>query len=40
MVATPLIYIVDKDKKIIAKKLAAEHAAELLKAYDKQDKKP
>lgn len=38
--ATPLVYIVDKDKKIIAKKIASEYVVDLLKALEKQEKKP
>ncbi|WP_317899473.1 thioredoxin-like domain-containing protein [Aurantibacillus circumpalustris] len=38
--STPLIYVLDKDKKIIAKKIASEYVGDLLKALDKQEKKP
>jgi thiol-disulfide isomerase/thioredoxin len=38
MSSTPLIYILDRDKKIIAKKMASENVVEILKAYDKQAK--
>lgn len=38
--STPLIYVLDKDKKIIAKKIASEYVVDMIRAYDKQDKKP
>jgi thiol-disulfide isomerase/thioredoxin len=38
--STPLIYILDKDKKIIAKKIAAEHVVDLIKSLEKSEKKP
>lgn len=38
--STPLIYVLDKDKKIIAKKIASEYIVDLLMALDKQEKKP
>jgi thiol-disulfide isomerase/thioredoxin len=38
--STPLIYVLDKDKKIIAKKIASEYVADLLKELEKQNVKP
>jgi len=38
--STPLIYILDKDKKIIAKRIAAEYVEDFLKTRDKLEKKP
>ncbi len=36
---TPTMYIVDKDKKIIAKKIAAEQVEDLIMAVEKQEQK-
>jgi hypothetical protein len=33
--STPLIYILDRDKKIIAKRLAAKDVASFIEAYRK-----
>jgi thiol-disulfide isomerase/thioredoxin len=38
LTSTPLIYVLDKDKKIIAKKIAAEYVADMLKALEKSKK--
>ena len=38
--ATPLIYVLDKDKKIITKKIGSEYVVDLLKSLEKQEKKP
>jgi hypothetical protein len=38
--STPMIYILDKDKKIIAKKLAADQVADLIKNLERIEKKP
>lgn len=40
VVATPVIYVLDKDKKIIAKKMAAESVVSLIKHYESLEKKP
>lgn len=37
--STPLIYILDKDKKIIAKKIASEYVGDLINSLEKQNKK-
>jgi hypothetical protein len=36
--STPVIYILDKDKKIKAKRLGAEQVIDMLKMLDKMDK--
>lgn len=38
--ATPVIYVLDRDKKIIAKKIDSEFVVDLIRSFDKQDKKP
>lgn len=38
--STPLIYVLDRDKKIITKKIASEYVVDMLKAAEKQEKKP
>lgn len=36
--STPVIYLLDKDKKIKAKRLSVEQAVEMLKVFDKEEK--
>lgn len=36
--STPVIYLLDKDKKIKAKRLSVDQAVEMIKVFDKQEK--
>lgn len=40
VIATPVIYVLDRDKKIIAKKMAADAVVSLIKHHESLEKKP